>query len=383
VGTLREKADSTLWAGAQPPPERVLDCWAVFTVRFPAGADVAIRLSFRQEARVEGYEGAALYRFALQPAAGWHGTVGSTRVVFRAPWALTAENFPGHAFPIERLVDGLRVDILENEIQWTFPEMEPDAQADIVVGTMNPAAYSAINRGRMLYPGSRDADTWSRYALAAKQAVLHPRGFRTDAVGEQLYQESYEAYRRAVELRPWSAAWQAGFAELLCVNAAYPTFDLEWSEEERWQACARPLKAALDLNPQHELALRVLADYTDERYITRQDGRPAFPILDQPLPPRSTATPLPSATMAVTETPVVTETPLPTETPVASETALPTATEQPTGTATQVQESPGVAAVTAAPKAAQPPTGGQAVFLAALLPLAALIALIASLRKRK
>lgn len=383
----REPADSTLWAGPQPPPERVNDCWAFFTVRAPAGARVHLRLSYRQEAGMQGYPGYALYRHALQPSALWPGPVRSTRVVFRAPWALTEENFPGHAFPIERLVEGLRVERFENEIHWTFGEMEPDAQADIVVSTMNPAVYSAINRGRMLYPGSRDSETWGRYALAAKQATLHPGGFRAGPIGERLYTESFEAYTRALELVPWSAAWQAGFAELLCANAAYPTYDLNWSEADRWQACASRLKAALDLNPQQELALRVLAEYGDERYAALVDGRPVFPALSLTPPPRSTPTGAATATTAPTPEP--SNTPEPTVTMTATATATANATASVSAAATTAETEAAAAPLTPTPEPTAPPAAGlplpgtQVIVLAALLPLAAAAAIIAGRRRRQ
>ena len=346
--------------GAQQSVDRA--CWATFPVVFPPGGEVSIRLRFEQEAAIAGYPGLANYVYELDGGAAWDGPAGSLEVTFRAPWLLTEETLLHYA-----PADGTVGQPLGNEIHWRRENFEPGYGDNLLVQTVNPSVYRDINRGRMLYAGSRQADTWGRYALAAKRAILGERGFRDGEWGERLYHESFDAYTRVIELLPWVADWHAGFAELLCANAAYPTFDLDWSEEERWAACAGQIHKALEIYPRQELALRLAEQYAgDPRWMVLEEGRPVFPILSVTPAPRRSLTPTPTETPLAPPTATATARP-PTAMPTATPTASPTATRTETPAAlAEVEATTGPASASGKGSG---PGGGLcgAVFLPALI----------------
>jgi hypothetical protein len=242
-----------------------VDCWANFPVLFPAGKDIHIRVSYTQDAGPSGLDTKAFvsYPYILFTGAGWYGTIGQADITFRAPWNLNKDNL------IEwQPTDGGRV--VDNEIRWQFKDFEPSnpygddpnpSVSGIQVSIVNPAVWSAFVRGRrdtQLNP--EDGEAWGRLGKALKEMTLVQRGIYR----EDYYRESYAAYKKAVELKPWDADWHFGFAELLwgqarfgMLNGTPPTDDFEGD-------CFKQIKAALKINPDHAKSIQFLIRISNE-----------------------------------------------------------------------------------------------------------------------
>ena len=203
------------------PYADVLAPWAEFDVLFPAAKDTLIQVTYTLQGT--GYPPYTAFYYVLETGAGWKNSIGSADIILRLPYAATPQNVVmdmqiGWAFTTPGAVfEG-------NEARWHFENFEPGG--DSVVQNMefalvSPAAWQTVLKAQQetnRNPG--DGEAWGRLGRAYKQIFFMNKGYREDDGGRELYDLSFAAYQKCLEILPGDAQWHAGFADLL-VSKSY------------------------------------------------------------------------------------------------------------------------------------------------------------------
>jgi hypothetical protein len=318
VATQKTYQDIIIPFEEEPGPTITMPCWEYFPVFFPVGKDVIIQVTYTAEPyNYGGYN----YSYVLETGNGWKDTIGTVDIIFQVPYELNDQNFI-HCIPEECKVSSTK-------ILWHYENLDPTS--NVSVSLLPPPLWQRIliereNTAR----NPNDGEAWGRLGKAYKESIMQNRGFRSDAVGEELYQLSNEAYLQAVTLLPNDADWQYGYAVLLCWNAEWNNFLVD-SESQAWHACVEQIQQVIKINPKHEKMQEWIQHYQLYNMIDFNGSQPDYIILS-PIPsitPTSTKVPtqkvvpatiIPSATIPVTKTApsIATVAILPTAIPVQS-----------------------------------------------------------------
>jgi hypothetical protein len=345
--------------------------WSTFEVTFPPGETVQVEVSYTAEAW--GEVPYLVFGYVLETGAGWQGTIGSAELVVRLPYEVNEQNvIIGESVGFGMTTSG--ADIVGNELRWQRSDFEPDPQDNLSILLLSPAAWEKILAEReATSQNPQDGEAWGRLGKACKEASVLRRGFRYDAGGLALYQESLAAYEKAVTLLPEDALWHFGFAELLWNHYAFHTYTPYEHEQSELVRAVGELKASLDLDPDEPRALELAQEiaWLNDGIIDPESDPVAYLIL--------TSTPIyptRAPTQGILE---VTAIPDPTWTaPAASPTSQPAPTiEGGTQTPAAIAQSPTDTPETTGPE--QPPgepagEGRSPLCGAAFLPLLAVVA---------
>ncbi len=342
VATTRQMLDTEF--GANLP-------WAVFPVKFPAGKDVILAVSYTSLGF--GYDPFVAFRYILNTGAGWNGTIGSGDIVVRLPYQASLENVLVDETTSFSLTSGTPT-FSGNEARWHFEDLEPTFENDFEVSLVVPAYWrKVLNERDLTAKAPNDGEAWGRLGKALKEVIRYPRGYlRSDPIGQELYREAVRAYEKSITLLPEDSLWHYGYADLLWGHYLYDVYYAGTQDTPELVRIFELLHRSLEIDPNNQLArdLIVSISYDFSWAVVQKDGRYDFLIL--------TTTPT-TAPQVPTVTPVadVTSTPLPilpTPTLIAApeNTApVPTAAPQPTPV----------------PVAGNPLCGGSALLLLGLL----------------
>ncbi|MBC8504037.1 MAG: hypothetical protein H8D34_04225 [Chloroflexi bacterium] len=268
--------------------------WAVFDVRFPAGEDVNIEVTYTTEAF--GDNPFPAFRYIMQTGAGWFDTIGSADIIIRLPYEATPQNvlLSGQTGYGETTPGAI---VSGNEVRWHFEDFEPSPwEHDITLIVVNQAYWvKVLQEQRNVAENPNDGNAWGRLGLACKNSIRFRRSMRRDSGGEELYDLSVQAYEKALAILPNDADWHAGFAELLWTRFYYV---LQWEE----RSAAGPvlgqlleeILASLTLDSDNKYAIRIADEiYYSSDYIDRtENGEYIFQALtDVPIFPTWTPTP--------------------------------------------------------------------------------------------
>ena len=216
-----------------------------------------------------------------------------------------------------------------NEVRWDYEDFEP-IEGLISIDIMLPSIWRKIlTETERTTANPSDGEAWGRLGKAYKEAIMAGRGFAYyGLVSAEMYQLSQDAYQKAITLLPNDADWHYGFAELLCRRAEWGYYGEDvgiYSNNSTsatiissWMPCAEQLKLALDINPEHAQANKLLSDVDNLFRIS--GGLVKFVDLSESQPDYLILTPQPTAKNTViekTRTPTVTpvKTRLPSLTP--------------------------------------------------------------------
>jgi tetratricopeptide (TPR) repeat protein len=290
VETQKTYQTVTLPAEKEPYPTASVPCWAHFPVSFPVGKDVIIQITYTAEPYDLNSEYS--YSYVLLTGDGWKGTIGSADIIFQVPYELNDSNY------ISCLPDDCKVSA--NTIQWHYENFDPFL--NINVSLLPPPLWQKIVAEKEnLVKNPEDGEAWGRLGKAYKESIRENRGFRSDAVGREMYRLSRDAYQQAVTLLPKDADWHYGFADLLCWNAEWNRF-LADSDTEAWQACVEQIKQVFDIDPSHKQMKALIQDSDPvfNEMIDFSGAKPNYIILT----PKPTTSPAP--TVLPTKTAVIT-----------------------------------------------------------------------------
>lgn len=330
-----------------------IPCWANFPVVFAVGKEVMVKASYTVLPYDIGktpndYWGTIYFNYILRTGAGWKGTIGSADIRVHLPYAVTDENFlTASSTPPGAIIDG-------DTIRWQLNDFEPSDGPDVQVAVTRPSLWRKILKETTnTQSNPQDGEAWGRLGMAYKQTILERRGFRDDAAALQIFDKSDAAYRNAVTLKPKDADWHAGYAELLCWDAAWPHLHPPEETRDHLLGCLKEVQAALEINPRQANATVILNDWL--QWIGNQNGTPVVDISQgTPIYTALTATPpLPTPIATVTQVMPITPTTTPQRRPSETSTSVPTATSTSIATAT-ITPTPAAIAPTAAPRSAGP-----------------------------
>jgi hypothetical protein len=256
-----------------------IPCWGHFNVYFPAQKPVKIDVSYH----VSGYErgsGGTNFDYIIGTGAGWKDTIGSATIVARFPYPLSDLNFNG-CWPDNCEISGW-------EVIWRFEDFEPENTVGL--NAVNPSIWDqVIIEKKNIEKNPQDGEAWGRLAKAYKESILDRKGFlllNTQA-DQKVYNLSFSAYQKVIELLPNDPDWQYGFTELACKY----TFINHLIEDENvyadWVTCVNGIKKVLELDPDHIKANEWLQNFVfiQDRYdfsrqlIEMSGSTPDFVIL--------------------------------------------------------------------------------------------------------
>ena len=233
--------------------------WATFDAAFPVGQDVIIDVSYHIRASGYGNEAFSYFYYILETGVGWKGPIGSADIAARLPYPASEQNVA----PDED--NNANPQMQGSEIRWHYENFEPGqdnagqgtAVNNIKFGVVQVPIWQEVLAARDgVKRAPTDGDAWGRLGRACKFAVIGNKGFvRTDKGGQQLFEESIQAYQKAVQLAPKTARWHAGYAELLWHASTYDGVHNNYPAIEQ---IVRELNTALKLAPGNQQALEIL-----------------------------------------------------------------------------------------------------------------------------
>jgi hypothetical protein len=310
--------------GGDSPKDETIPCWANFPVRFPAGKDVDIQVTYtalgygppkaKQQYPDESWglageipSATVSYWYVLGTGAGWYGPIGSADIIFRFPYPVNPQNVEFSGLDSNWKASG-------KELVWRQVNFEP--QDLIRVYLTNPKVWQNIlteTQATQTHPN--DGEAWGQLGKAYKEAIWERRGFRNDPGGSAMFRLSDQAYQNATRLLPKDADWHYGYAELLCWGADWgdPT-DPTGTAKLDYTPCIQQLKQALDLRPGDKKTLTTLGEisrFTAGKVVDLSGAQPDYLVLT-PQPPTATLEVSPSLTPAPIQPSAAITVPIPT-----------------------------------------------------------------------
>jgi hypothetical protein len=134
--------------------------WAKWSVTFPAGEDIELRVTY--DTHPVEWGGWAVGHYILETGAGWRGPIGEGSVSFRLPYEVTPMNvqlaeireaYSGPERPFEITVEG-------TDVTWHFTDLEPRPSEElrtfepsvetdnVILPMMEPSAWAEIEAAR-------------------------------------------------------------------------------------------------------------------------------------------------------------------------------------------------------------------------------------------
>jgi hypothetical protein len=313
--------------------------WAKWSVTFPAGEDVELRVTY--DTHPVEWGGWAVGHYILETGAGWHGPIGEGSVTFRLPYEVTPLNvqlaeiqeaYAGPERPFEITVDG-------TDITWHFTDLEPrpseelrtfepSARTDnVILPMMEPSAWADIQAARAAVEEEPESvETQLRLAEALEAGTQRVKFFLATDANAALIERTEAAYQRALELAPEDVDVLAAYLEWLAI----PRHQEEGGAAvgERYDTVlARVRELAPDDQRVAKIEKRVKA------WRQAMSGNASGPTTPSPTPtPTKAPSPTPTAPPSLTATP--TSPPPPTATLKPATSPTPRTTPVPTTTPT-------------------------------------------------
>jgi tetratricopeptide (TPR) repeat protein len=244
--------------------------WAAFDVTFRPGEDLAIRVEYTLQAG--GEYPYIWFKYILSTGAGWKDSIGSADIIVRLPYDANVENALVEAADTSfgttqgAVFDG-------RTIRWHYAELEPTSADNFEVNLVSAYAWKQLlaeQANVALHP--QDGESWGRIGKLSKAMAFSSRGkgFRAggdlDPGASRLYQQSLDAYAKAVTLLPNDALWHAGYADALAYHAYFEKFNGTDVSEEAVHAL-QEIRIALALAPNdpkvQEIATMIAGSFPD------------------------------------------------------------------------------------------------------------------------
>ena len=221
--------------------------WAAFDVKFPAGQDVTINVTYTIKAT--GYPPSARFAYVLETGAGWKDAIGSADIVLRLPYQATNQNvFYEGTSPGSKLAG--------NEVRWHWDKLEPTPLDNLRVTILAPKTWQAILAARadvQAKPGDATALTLLARAYDAAITTKFPTD-EHDPFGTL----SEETYERAVTAAPEVAPLHVEYARTIW-DHMFVMADISQDDPNLRRVLAQ-ISEALAIDPQNQGAKALLAE---------------------------------------------------------------------------------------------------------------------------
>jgi len=220
--------------------------WAAFNVTFPLHREVLIRVEYN----LIGNYGDAIQNieYVLETGAAWKGPIGRGHIIFRFPQVVSREQI------FDEISPGYQ--ILYNEIFWSFENLEPTRQDNILVSIVAPPTWLAIEEARSRIKVDRtDVEAWQMLAKNYFDIAQYSKRNYRD---EYYHQKVFDTYQLALASNPDSADLNADYADFLLGECCYWYPD---TPAPGWDVINRImtlLEKALQADPSHPKALEGL-----------------------------------------------------------------------------------------------------------------------------
>lgn len=193
--------------------------WVAWRVKFPAGEDVTIRVSYIM--RPTGYRPFGTFSYILETGAKWHGKIGEGTITFRLPYAVDKFNTAMNPHtdsppnPPDYRVSGA-------DIIWHFQDLEPSQSDNIRVTILNPKTWESIEQTRAEFDRTpTSAQAALNLARALEAALQYKYGLVDIGDSVTILNMADDAYRRAIELDPRSGQAYKDYAFFLDKQSLY------------------------------------------------------------------------------------------------------------------------------------------------------------------
>jgi hypothetical protein len=281
--------------------------WAAFEVNFPANEDTLIRVSYILDG---GGDFVTNVGYTLETGAAWKGPIGEAIIVFRFPYVV--ENFimPGTTSGYQTM---------QNEIYWRYENFEPTHNDNINVAFISPDTWAKIRESRsQLRNNPKNDAAWA--ALAdSYSGIAHWHG--PNIRSPEYDQRAYATYREGLKTNPFSAALNAGYADLYLMDCCYYTPISDADLKSVWPFIETALRVDPSNKTANELLDRLNYDYPEKDFVVGPTFTPN-PVFTSTI----TITPFNTFTPQRTRTRTVTNTPIPTQAPTNTFTSPPPST---------------------------------------------------------
>ena len=267
--------------------------WAAFNVTFPVNREVLIKVSYIMES--ESLDAIQVLGYILETGAGWKGSIGSGYIIMKFPYTITSDAILSNSTP--------GYQILQNEVFWSFQNLEPTEENNIQISFVSPDIWSSIQKSReMLKRKPASPDIWLELIRDYDYISTTHGG---DIIRDDKYFARIEpAFQQGISENPNNAELPAQYAQFKLYNLS-PHLARQLTEAEATLILSL-LNKSLALEPNNETAKRTLSDFLD-----------VAPSATSFTPPPTIP---PTATSPFTATPSITPsetiTPIPSETPV-------------------------------------------------------------------
>lgn len=304
--------------------------WAAFDVTFPIAQNVLIHITYplRTAGAPDAVEN---FEVVLETGAGWFGGVSKAEVVLRLPYVVDDNILRGTTRGYQ---------IHYNEITWTYFQMEPDRNRNLLVSFIESELWLNILKSReRIRKDSNDIEAYQRLA-EAYSAIARVEG---QPQRQTEYQQlAYRTYLRGIANNPQDVTLYLDYANLYLFDCCYNS---EVTRADLAQILPM-LDKALNLDPSNGRAEVLLAQLKEQvpdlNYQPPATLTPSVPLkptrtVTPTGRPTQTSSPTPTASPTVTRQPTVTVTRQPARTPTAA--AASTATLQATSTISSTLQS--------------------------------------------
>jgi hypothetical protein len=301
--------------------------WGAFTVSFPAGKTVPIRVTYTAQGII--WDANVQFTYILTTGKGWKGTIGKADLSVVLPYEANNLNVVTSFCTQGMQMDG-------KTLAWHFTDFEPKENLDVRI--IQTGVWNAILEAKhKVQADPTDAEAWDRLGELYEWTTSEHNGYRTDEGGRSLHQHSIADYQTAISLRPKNALFHYDFASMLWYYNSWFTnidpqpdlIDAGWKDR-----ATQELKASLDLDPTNEDALGMARGIGILAEGFMWGGTP-YPT-DSP-EPSDTSTPIASSTPTMRAT--VTSMPSFTPTAPSTQTAVPS---QPGAQTGELAKKPGL-----------------------------------------
>ena len=183
--------------------------WVVFDVSFLPDQDVFIQVTYTLEAW--GDFPFVEFDYIFATGAGWKDTIRSANLIVNFPYEINTQN----VLPNQNGKELLSQQTGPNQLSWLFKNFEPQSSDNFQLKLVAPSVWKSILQEKNNVTVSpNDGEAWGRLAKLYKQIAYSARGkgfrvwnYNEDKGAQDLFELSYEAYQKAVQLKPDDPLW--------------------------------------------------------------------------------------------------------------------------------------------------------------------------------
>lgn len=256
--------------------------WTAFDIAFPTHRDVLVRIDYQMDSHAG--DSILNLQYILETGGAWFGPIETAYIILKFPFLVNED------FILSSTTPGYQT--LQNEISWTFKNLEPSNGDNILISFVDLKLWSEIIQLKdQLSDNPHNSDAWIQLAENYRNIGDYGKGRITS---ERHLILVHNTFQNGIEFNPDNADLYAEYANFL-YSQCYPTF--QWVCNGERSVITNYVEKALSLNPSHEMAI-----------FLKNQLEGIFQDINILVPPTFTpsSTSLPTATATPSSTPYLT-----------------------------------------------------------------------------